>query len=153
MTVASFTTQHMGIRHLDECWALDQQVFEHGEVYDRYTFRDLLTNPSAINLRAVTGDQRMIGFVVGMVESDFTGHIVVLGVAETWRRLGVGKELMRDVEQRFAAREVRMLHLEVRTANTAAQALYSQIGFRIAGRRLAYYTNGDDAFLMVKLIG
>jgi ribosomal-protein-alanine N-acetyltransferase len=39
--------------------------------------------------------------------------------------------------------------LEVRTSNTAAITLYEKFGFVVAGRRAAYYPNGEDALLMI----
>ena len=73
-------------------------------------------------------------------------------MAPEWRRQGIGRALMAEVEDAFAARSIRTIHLEVRTTNNGARALYEQIGFAIAGRRLAYYTNGDDGYLMVKTV-
>ncbi len=84
----------MELRDLDECWALDQRCFEDGEAYDRETFRDLLTHRSSICLKAVAAETIMVGFVVGVVEPDRTGHVVVLGVSPEWRRQGIGRRLM-----------------------------------------------------------
>ncbi len=151
MVAVTFATLRMDLHDLDECWALDQRCFEDGEAYDRETFRDLMTHRNSICLKAVAGE-RMAGFVIGVVEPDRTGHVVVLGVSPEWRRRGVGRGLMQQLEAVFAERGVRLVHLEVRTTNEAAQALYHGLGFTIAGRRLAYYTNGDDGFLMVKTV-
>jgi ribosomal-protein-alanine N-acetyltransferase len=75
---------------------------------------------------------------------------VVLAVSPDWRRQGVGRDLMLWLERAFAEQSVRLIHLEVRTTNEAARALYQNLGFTVAGRRLSYYTNGDDGFLMIK---
>ena len=150
MAAVTFRTAPMGLRDLDECWALDQRCFADGETYDRETFRDLLSHRDAICLKSVADGGTMAGFIVGVVEHDKTGHVVVLGVSPDWRRLGIGRALMLDVEVEFARRGVRLVHLEVRTTNDGARALYEQLGFTVAGRRLAYYTNGDDGFLMIK---
>jgi ribosomal-protein-alanine N-acetyltransferase len=150
MAVVTFALAPMDLRDLDECWALDQRCFEDGEAYDRDTFRDLLTHRHSICLKAVAGGSSMAGFVIGVVEPDRTGHVVVLGVSPDWRRHGVGRGLMRRLEAFFRDRGVRLVHLEVRTTNDGARALYEGLGFTIAGRRLSYYTNGDDGFLMVK---
>ena len=45
---------------------------------------------------------------------------------------------------------VALIHLEVRTTNDGARRLYEGLGFTVAGRRLSYYTNGDDGYLMIK---
>jgi ribosomal-protein-alanine N-acetyltransferase len=152
MAAVSLTTLRMTIGDLEECWRLDQRCFFDGEAYDRETFRELLTHRDAIALKTVAADAVMVGFVIGLVEPDRTGHVVVLGVSPDWRRQGVGRGLMAEVEAEFVRRGVRTMHLEVRTTNAAARALYEQIGYAVAGRRLAYYTNGDDGYLMVKVV-
>jgi ribosomal protein S18 acetylase RimI-like enzyme len=134
----------------EECCALDQRCFRDGEAYDLQTFRDLLSWDSVLAYKALSADSRMTGFVVGVVEVDRTGHVVVLAVAPEWRRRGVATALMDDLETAFRARGVTISHLEVRTTNAGAQQLYHRLGYCIAGRKLAYYTNGDDGFLMVK---
>lgn len=151
MAAVTIGLAQMDLCDLEECWSLDQKCFEDGEAYDRETFRDLMTHRNAICLKAVAGE-RMAGFVIGVVEPDRTGHVVVLGVSPDWRRRGVGRGLMQQLEGVFAERGVRLVHLEVRTTNGAAQTLYHGLGFTIAGRRLSYYTNGDDGFLMVKSV-
>jgi ribosomal-protein-alanine N-acetyltransferase len=152
MAAVSLTTVAMGLQDLDECWALDQRCFADGEAYDRETFRELLSHCDALAFKAVAADSVMVGFVIGVVEADGTGHIVVLGVSPEWRRQGIGRALMLQVEAAFHARGARTLHLEVRTTNLGARLLYEDIGYCVAGRRLAYYTNGDDGYLMVKTL-
>jgi ribosomal-protein-alanine N-acetyltransferase len=152
MAAVSLTTVAMGPLDLDECWALDQRCFADGEAYDRETFRELLTHRDVLAFKAVAADSVMVGFVIGVVETDGTGHIVVLGVSPEWRRQGIGRALMMEVESTFLSRGARTLHLEVRTTNVGARLLYQEIGYSVAGRRLAYYTNGDDGYLMVKTL-
>lgn len=142
----------MTLRDVDECWRLDQRCFVDGEAYDRDTFRDLISHRDAICLKTVVAETTMAGFVIGMVESDRTGHVVVLGVSPEWRRHGVGGTLLQALESAFVDRDLHLSHLEVRTTNHAARSLYEKLGYTIAGRRLAYYTNGDDGYLMVKSI-
>jgi ribosomal-protein-alanine acetyltransferase len=150
MTAVSMMTVEMTLPDVTECWILDQRCFTDGEAYDRDTFRDLLGSHGVIAFKAVAGGSRMVGFVIGLVEADGTGHVVVLGVAPEWRRQGIARELMRQAENGFRRRGVTTLHLEVRTTNAAARQLYEELGYAVAGRRLAYYSNGDDGYLMVK---
>src|SRR5688500_19600212 len=63
------------ISHLDECWRLDQRCFVDGEAYSRETFEYLLTAHEAVSYRATTSGGSMVGFVIGLVEPDHTGHI------------------------------------------------------------------------------
>jgi len=152
MAAVSLSTVPMRLPDLEECWVLDQRCFADGEAYDRETFRELLAHGDVVAFKAIAADSVMVGFVIGVVEADGTGHIVVLGVSPEWRRQGIGRALMLEVESAFLSRGARTLHLEVRTTNLGARLLYEGIGYAVAGRRLAYYTNGDDGYLMVKAL-
>ena len=48
--------------------------------------------------------------------------------------------------------EIRAITLEVRTDNEPAVHLYLKNGFQIINTKKQFYTNGDDAYYMVKVI-
>ncbi|MEW6730027.1 MAG: N-acetyltransferase [Acidobacteriota bacterium] len=146
------TIHLMTINDLNACWALDHRCFEDGEAYDRETFRYLLSNPGSVSYKIVSARGVMIAFLVGLIERDGTGHIIAVGVAPEYRRLGYGRWLMEKVEDGFRAKAVRTTRLEVRTSNIGAQRLYIKLGYIIVERMPHYYSNGDDGFLMVKSI-
>lgn len=152
MSSVTIATESMGPSDVDACWRLDQQCFEGTEAYERKTIHDLLSSSDTVCLKSITSDNDLVGFAVGVVEPEFRGHVVVLGVSPDFRRLGVATELMRQLEDGFRTRDIHLVHLEVRTTNAGARSLYERLGFRVAGRRLGYYTNGDDGFLMVKTL-
>src|SRR5260370_27858373 len=138
------------ISNLDECWRLDQRCFVDGEAYSRETFEYLLTAPEAVSYRATTSGGSMVGFVVGLVEPDHTGHITTVGVAPDHRRRRLAKRLMAEVERGFRQRDVRLVRLEVRSLNIAAQKLYETLGYAVTQRLPKYYSNGGDGLLMLK---
>jgi ribosomal-protein-alanine N-acetyltransferase len=138
------------ISQLDECWRLDQRCFIDGEAYSRETFDYLLTAPEAVSYRAVTNGGVMVGFVIGLVEPDHTGHVTTVGVAPEHRRRSLAKRLMAQVEEGFRKRHVRLVRLEVRALNAPAQKLYENLGYSITQRLPKYYSNGGDGLLMLK---
>jgi ribosomal-protein-alanine N-acetyltransferase len=76
-------------------------------------------------------------------------HITTFAVHPEWRRQGIGRRLL--LAMLVVAEEMRAtrMTLEVRVSNLAAQALYRDHGFAIAGRRERYYTDdGEDAYVM-----
>ncbi len=75
-------------------------------------------------------------------------EIHTIGVDPAFRRLGIGRALLRGLlEVADAARAT--VFLEVRTDNEAARALYEAAGFSVAGVRKRYYRpSGADAFTM-----
>ena len=138
------------ISQLDECWRLDQRCFVDGEAYSRDTFEYLLTAPESVAYRVVTANGSMVGFVIGLIEPDHTGHITTVGVAPDHRRRHLAAHLMVKVEEGLRRRNVRLVRLEVRSLNTSAQKLYLSLGYTITQRLPKYYSNGGDGLLMVK---
>jgi len=140
----------LAISQLDECWRLDQRCFVDGEAYSRETFEYLLTAPEAVSFRATTSGGTMAGFVIGLIEPDHTGHITTVGVSPDHRRRHLAKRLMGEVEKGFRRRDVRLVRLEVRSLNIAAQKLYERLGYSVTQRLPKYYSNGGDGLLMLK---
>ncbi len=149
---ASYDVRPLTVAQLDECWHLDLRCFIDGEAYSRETFEYLLTSPDSVSYRAVTPDGAMVGFIVGLVEPDATGHITTLGVAPEHRRRRIARRMLLKVEDGFRRRGVRITRLEVRSVNTGAQDLYRQLGYAVTQRLPRYYSNGGDGLLMITSI-
>ena len=145
-----YDVRPLTISQLDECWRLDQRCFVDGEAYSRETFEYLLTAPESVSFRTVTSGGVMVGFVIGLVEPDHTGHVTTVGVAPDHRRRHLAKRLMAEVEAGFRQRQVRLVRLEVRSLNIAAQKLYESLGYTVTQRLPRYYSNGGDGLLMLK---
>ena len=150
LTKVRYDVRPLTVAHLDECWRLDQRCFVDGEAYSRDTFEYLLTSPDAISYRTVTAEGVMVGFIVGLIEPDHTGHITTLGVAPEHRRRSIANRMMEKVEEGFRRRQVRTIRLEVRSVNTGAQQLYRNLGYVVTQRLPRYYSNGGDGLLMIK---
>ena len=76
-------------------------------------------------------------------------HIVTLATHPRYRRRGLSERLLLQMIDECRARGARIVTLEVRVSNHAAQKLYAKLGFVEVGRRRAYYhDNGEDALLM-----
>ncbi|HKR02609.1 MAG TPA: N-acetyltransferase [Pyrinomonadaceae bacterium] len=148
-----YEVRPLTVSQLDECWRLDQRCFVDGEAYSRDTFEYLLTAPESVSYRAVTQGGAMVGFIVGLVEPDHTGHITTVGVAPEHRRRRLAQRLMEKVEDGFRRRDVRIVRLEVRSVNTGAQQLYQNLGYVVTQRLPRYYSNGGDGLLMIKSLG
>jgi ribosomal-protein-alanine N-acetyltransferase len=78
-------------------------------------------------------------------------HLANIAVAPLARRRGLAQRLLDELVAESVRREARMVLLEVRRSNHAAQAFYRKNGFYLAGVRHRYYRdNGEDALIMVK---
>ncbi len=74
----------------------------------------------------------MEGAVVAAVMGGYEGHrgwVNYLAVDPDWRRAGLARALMDEVELRLAARGCPKINLQVRTSNPEAIAFYERLGF------------------------
>ncbi len=151
-TDARYDIRPLTAAQLDECWRLDLRCFVDGEAYSRETFEYLLTSPESVAYRAVLPDGVMVGFLVGLIEPDRTGHVTTLGVAPEHRRRHIAQQMLSKAEESFHRRGIRTIRLEVRSVNTGAQQLYRNLGYSVTQRLPRYYSNGGDGLLMLKAL-
>jgi ribosomal-protein-alanine N-acetyltransferase len=76
-------------------------------------------------------------------------HLVSIAVVPESRKMGVGQALLDHLIKRV---ERGNLRLEVRRSNNAAVELYRKNGFVQTGVAHGYYTDGEDAIQMEKVI-
>ncbi|MBL8194443.1 MAG: ribosomal protein S18-alanine N-acetyltransferase [Blastocatellia bacterium] len=144
--------QPMNYDDLEACWALDQRCFIAGEAFDQDMIAYLLLHENKVCYKLINVSEELIGFIIGVIKEEGTGHIITLAIAPEMRGRGYGRWLMERIESGFRLRNVTTLHLEVRTTNKQAQHLYTKLGYFIVERIKAYYSDGGDAFMMVKSI-
>ena len=65
------------------------------------------------------------------------------GVAASYRRKGVGRQLMEQVAEIAKAEGLRILVCETQNTNVPAIDFYRSVGFEVDGVDLSYYTNRD----------
>jgi len=113
-------------------------------------YRELLAGaaPRVALVAEESGEVR--GAVVALATGD-EWEIENIVVAESRRRRGVGKQLLRTVLARARERRAARVFLEVRAANAAARALYRELGFVEAGRRAGYYQNPPDGAIIYSI--
>ena len=75
-------------------------------------------------------------------------EILSLGIAKSWQRKGVGRQLITAFHRHASESGCDMAFLEVADGNIAALALYRDAGYHQSGRRKAYYRDGSDALIM-----
>jgi len=125
--------------------AVEQRVFP--DPWTPEFFRSELGLPM-VHARVVELDGSLAGYLVAWLGQD-GGHLGNLAVVPEARRRGVARRLLEDLLDRARALGVGSIALEVRVSNFAAQALYREHGFRLAGLRRGYYrASGEDALIM-----
>lgn len=99
---------------------------------------------------AITPDRQpeIVGMIVTWVIID-EAHVATIAIHPDHRGHGLGRKLLAIGLLAGYERGARMAYLEVRRSNLAAQNLYNQFGFWVAGERSRYYQdNNEDALLM-----
>ncbi|CCW70829.1 unnamed protein product [Phytomonas sp. Hart1] len=84
-----------------------------------------------------------MGYALGKAEGngeDFHGHISAVTVASTFRRLGLGASLIKELEEATTdIHDAYFVDLFVRKGNTVAQDMYHKLGYIVYRRVLSYY--------------
>jgi ribosomal-protein-alanine N-acetyltransferase len=144
--------RHMVVRQarpsdVDDVAAIERRAFS--DPWSASSFRALFGNPVvdfAVAEDTITG--RLLGYVVAWIVVD-EAEIANLAVAEGMRRGGIGTRLLDHALEAAAKRKARVVFLEVRESNAAAQALYLSRQFAVAGRRAKYYRKPvEDALVL-----
>jgi ribosomal-protein-alanine N-acetyltransferase len=101
----------------------------------------------------VAEGESVLGYVVADTITEYgrqMGHIKDLAVHESHRRRGVGRALLVRAIRVLDAEDVAAIKLEVREGNDAAIDLYRQHGFEHRTTIREYYSNGEDALVLVR---
>jgi ribosomal-protein-alanine N-acetyltransferase len=133
----------LGVADLEACLALDGRCLNG--LWSRRQWRTELTDPQRPGL-GLWQDGRLQAMACGWLVLDEL-HITLVAVDPDARRRGLGSLVLRGLLESAADRGAERATLEVASTNIAALALYRRLGFREAGRRPAYYRNGDDALI------
>ncbi len=92
--------------------------------------------------------ERIIGYVVGLFMVDEL-HLGNIAVHRDFRSRGIAKKLLQRVMEIARSKNIKVITLEVRAGNVAAQNLYRKFGFKTAGRKKEYYQDRrEDAVIM-----
>lgn len=109
----------------------------------------VLTLPGVVRLKALAGG-KMVGFVAGDVHRrERNGWITTIGVLPEYRRLGIANALLDECERLLEQPAVRLC---VRKSNAGAIQLYGQRGYKFVTVWNRYYSGGEDALVLEKLM-
>ena len=125
-------------RDIDTVEGLMAQAFDarYGEAWTRGQCLGVLAMPG-VRLLLATLDDEPAGFAMTRTVLDEV-ELLLLATLPAQRRRGVGGALLRAALAEAAGEGARVMHLEVRAGNTAAD-LYRAHGFAKVGERRGYY--------------
>ncbi|HEX9113003.1 MAG TPA: ribosomal protein S18-alanine N-acetyltransferase [Nitrospirota bacterium] len=145
----AITIDFMRKEDIDQVLAIEQASFSMP--WSRNLFLSEFRNPRVSSLMVSLADgpvRKVSGFIVfWSVEDEM--HILNLAVAPEYRRQGIARKLVLSALSHARSKGAKRAFLEVRASNTAAQKLYSSLGFTGVAIRRAYYdTPVEDAVVM-----
>lgn len=100
----------------------------------------------------VTVDHKLAGYVGSWLTIP-NAEILNLFVIEEYRGMKLGNLLMNEVIKTCIQEKIDMLTLEVRVSNHYAISMYHELGFVQGNIRKKYYSDGEDALLLMLQIG
>ncbi|MGA1982516.1 MAG: N-acetyltransferase [Acidobacteriaceae bacterium] len=132
----------------ERMYALDVACFEPEFRFSRRVMRGFAENPGAMTVLAEAAGE-LVGFCVVQMEGQ-VGYVVTLDVAAAWRRRGLARRMMEDMETKVSAAGGEGMALHVFAGNAGAMRFYEGIGYGRAGRVEGFYGRGLDALLYRK---
>ncbi len=133
-------------RHLRSVLRIESSVYPRP--WTLGLFVSELAQRSSRVYRVAKVDGGVVGYG-GMMFAAGEGHVTTLAVDPAWHRRSVGTRVLLALVRASLDAGCTALTLEVRMANTSAQALYRRFGFAPVGMRKGYYAEtGEDALVM-----
>ena len=132
-------------RDMPEVLQAEQLSFEYA--WTEEDFLRCLRQRNCIGMVAEQGE-KVVGFMIYELHKAKL-HILNFAVHPSWRRSGVGNQMVLKLISKLSSHRRTRITLEVRETNLAAQLFFRKQDFRAMKVLRAYYEDsGEDAFLM-----
>ena len=107
--------------------------------------------PSTRFMSVAESENTIIGYCgVFLPAPGVEADVLTVAVLPEYRRQGIAKEFMRQIEDWSKERGASAMMLEVEHTNESAIELYKSLGYMKISVRMDYYGPGKDAFVMRK---
>ncbi len=93
-------------------------------------------------------DGLVVGYIIGVIRWGNIGHVLAIGVDPDFQRQRVGTMLIESIIEHFKKLGAKVVRLEARKTNVAAQQFYKGMGFFERGEMPYYYEDGEPAIAM-----
>lgn len=137
--------EKMAKNHIEHIVKIERECFSEPWSYD--------------GLAAELGNKNSY-FIVAKINSNVVGYagmhcvlgdcyITNIAVLSPFRRMGIGKTLVKNLIDYSESQNFSFISLEVRKSNEVAKSLYKNLGFKDIGSRKNFYKNPqEDAIIM-----
>jgi ribosomal-protein-alanine N-acetyltransferase len=134
-------------------YALDLVCFEPVFRFSKRTMRGFAEAPGAVTVLVWAdrddSESELVGFCVAELE-DAVGYVVTLDVAPHWRRRGLARRLMEEVEAHVCSAGGVGMSLHVYAGNAGAIRFYEGMDYGRAGMAEGFYGRGMHALVYRK---
>jgi ribosomal protein S18 acetylase RimI-like enzyme len=146
-----------GWRDLGPVRRVEQECFG-ADAWPLLDILAVLSLPGVVRIKAVVRvekraggmEEEIAGFIAGEIKGpEKIGWVTTVGVTQAYRRRGIGAALLAACEQQLGAARVRLC---VRQSNLNALMVYWQTGYHQVDVWKRYYSGGEDALVMEKLM-
>ena len=130
---------------------LDKEYFPYSPWSPAQFKEEFAGIPSTRFFELAISDNEIVGYA-GVIAPgpDAVADILTVTVIDGFRRQGIAKRLIADIEGYCQSKGSSAIMLEVATDNTGAIALYENLGYSQISKRSNYYGSKKDAFVMQK---
>lgn len=125
----------------------EEKAFGESLGYDML-YSELVMNPFA-NYFVLDIDNQVKGYIGVWIDGE-ASQIINFYVDDEYQNQGFGSMMLEFVIELCKMSNLNVLSLEVRESNEKAIKLYEKYGFVFSHKRKNYYSNGEDALLLIK---
>ena len=135
------------LRDATDLYLLEKEVFTSPWTLEQFE-RELKDNEFAKTYVIYEGET-LVGYINYWIIFD-QATINKVCIRESYRKQGLAQKLIDSCLLDLKENECMVVTLEVRVSNDNAIKLYEKNGFETVLRKECYYSDGEDAFYMVK---
>jgi ribosomal-protein-alanine N-acetyltransferase len=129
----------------------EKQLFPYSPWNSAQFKEELAGIPTTRYMSIAESGNSIIGYCgVFLPAAGVEADVLTVAVLPEFRRQGIAKEFMRQIEQWSKERGASAMMLEVEHTNESAIALYISLGYMKISVRMDYYGPRKDAFVMRK---
>lgn len=131
---------------------IENSSFTHDPGNINTFYYDFVENPFSI-IYFYYFDEKLVGYLDFWITFD-SATINKIAILPDFRRKGIAEKLMNKMfdDIRKECGQESFVSLEVRKSNVVAQSLYSKLGFSTYTTKVGYYSNGEDALGMGRMV-
>ena len=140
--------REMRLLDIDEVHAIETASFSMP--WSKESLRHELDDDHGAHYIVAVQDGKVVGYA-GFWQVFDEAHITNIAVHPAYRKQGIGRKLMQEMDSLCKHLGILYQTLEVRVGNTAARRLYQNVGFYSAGIRKGFYEKPkEDADILWK---